>query len=132
MKKTIAGFIAAIVCTALTAGSATAADYVITWKNQFAANAECTLETSVRSPAGTTPYPVTHTFAAVGYTRLVAVNSAGCTGILLSASCIYPDAKGNKHSNSFSNQNTFCGNHTATLNAATPGTITVTEPPPKQ
>lgn len=48
-------FTAVVFCAAATASTATAADYVITWKNQFDSTAACTLNASVVGATATIP-----------------------------------------------------------------------------
>lgn len=114
-----------------TASIAAAANYTITWKNQFASNATCTLDTSVETPTGTIPDSTKHTFTSLGQTKPVTISSPTCSHITVSAGCSFTDAQGKSQRNSFSSQVAPCGNSTAILNATRPGSITVTTTAPK-
>ena len=123
-----AGIITSVCSLALlaTASTVSASNYTITWKNQFASNTTCTLNTSVVTPSGTVPNSIQYTFASLGRTKPITVSSLICSRIVLSASCAYTDAKGQNRTNGFSSQSATCGNSTATLNPSIPGSITVT------
>ena len=117
---------AALFSMAATAGMASAADYTITWKNQFASNPSCSLLTSVVGPMGTVPNTTSYTFTSLGQTTRATVSSPSCIRITLSASCSYTDAQGKTKRVSFGSANASCENSTATLNPSIPGSITVT------
>lgn len=119
-------FTAVVFCAAATATTATAADYYITWKNQFASTAACTLNASVVGPAGTFSNNIQHPFDRLGRTVQVAINSPGCTRITLSAVCKYTDAQGKIQTNGFSKVNEACGNYQVTLNPTIPGSFSIT------
>ncbi len=123
-----AGIANVVCCLALlvTASTAAASDYTITWKNQFASNTTCTLNTSIVTLTGTIPNTTQYTFGSLGGRKPITVNSPTCSRIILSASCKYTDAKGQNRANSFGSQIATCGNSTATLNPSIPGSITVT------
>jgi len=116
----------ALALTVCTSVPALAADYIITWKNQFASKAICNLTTTMVTPLGSTPNTVNHTFSLLGQTIPVTLSSPTCTRINLSASCNYTDSKGIPKKNSFGNQTAFCENSTVTLNNTLPGSMTVT------
>jgi len=131
MKPARISSVLCILSLLATATSATATNYTITWKNQFASNATCTLDTSVETPTGTIPNSTKHTFTSLGQTKPVTISSPTCSHITVSAGCSFTDAQGKSQRNSFSSQVAPCGNSTAILNATRPGSITVTTTAPK-
>jgi len=120
----------AIFCLFATAGMVSAADYTITWKNQFDATLECpSLKVEVmRLPLGPIQKDTSFTFSSLGRTTMT-VSSPGCTSIRLSGQCIYRYPHGGGHPLTFSSDPLGplpCENSTATINRGFPGSITVT------
>ena len=118
-------FTAVVFCATATASTATTADYVITWNNQFASTAACTLNASVVG-AGTIPNNIQHKFIRLGQTVQVAISSPVCSRITLSAVCKYTDAQGKIKTNGFGQVNEACGNYLVTLNPSIPGSFSIT------
>jgi hypothetical protein len=119
-------FTAVVFCAAASAATATAADYVITWKNQFASTAICTLNASVVGAAATIPNNIQHKFTRLRETVQVVISSPTCSRITLSASCKYTDAQGKMQTNGFGTASTNCGNYAVTLNPTIPGSFSIT------
>ncbi len=119
-------FTAVVFCAAATATTAVAADYTITWKNQFASTAICTLNASVVGAGATIPNNIQNKFTSLGQTVQVTISSPTCSRITLSASCKYTDSQGSMKTNGFGTANLTCGNHIATLNPSIPGSFSIT------
>jgi hypothetical protein len=125
--RIIARMVTAVVFyAAATAVTATAADYYITWKNQFASTAACTLNASVVGLAATIPNNIQHKFTRLSETVQVRISSPNCSRITLSAVCKYTDAQGKIQTNGFSPVNEACGNYLVTLNPTIPGSFSIT------
>ena len=118
-------FTAAVLSAAATATTAIAADYVITWKNQHAASAICTLNASVTGPV-TASNNITRQFSGLGQTINVTISSPTCLTIRLSASCRYGNAQGSLQTIEFPVVSAACNNNIATLNPGIPGSLSIT------
>ena len=119
-------FTAVVFYAAASVTTASAADYVITWKNQFASTAACTLNASVVGAAATIPNNIQHKFTRLRETVQVVISSPTCTRITFSAVCKYSDAQGTIKTNGFSQVNEACGNYVVTLNPSIPGSFSIT------
>lgn len=120
-------FTAVFFCASASVTTASAADYLIVWKNQFDPIAGCTLNASAVGPAGTFSNNIQHKFTSLGQTVQVAIRSTGCSRITFSAVCNYYDAQGNIKTNGFSQVNEACGNYQVTLNPGIPGSFSITQ-----
>jgi len=90
MKKNQIIGLFTFVCVAFTTGTASAASFSITWKNQFQTSSCTQLEVKVKSIMGDISKRDTNQLSFNG-TRTMTVNSSACSGIELVANCTYSD-----------------------------------------
>jgi hypothetical protein len=90
MKKNQIIGLLAFVCVALTTGTAYAASFTITWKNQFQTSSCTQLEVEVKSIMGDISGRDTNKLS-FNEIRTMTVNSSACSGIELVANCTYSD-----------------------------------------
>ena len=90
MKKNQIIGLLAFVCVALTTGTAYAASFTITWKNQFQTSSCTQLEVKVKSIMGDISGRDTNKLS-FNEIRTMTVNSSACSGIELVANCTYSD-----------------------------------------